>query len=127
MTWTEYFKRIFLELAGTEYATLYPFAILLLASMSAAFFGAVAVTPFEALRIRSVAAVDGPTGFIGSLAKVQLYQSIHTVTCNRYTEEGQFMHTQPLWATLKPCISLYIVLPSPLCPPILCRSRSRTS
>lgn len=76
--WTEYFKRIFLELAGTEYATLYPFAILLLASMSAAFFGAVAVTPFEALRIRSVAAVDGPTGFIGSLSKVRFY---HTVTC----------------------------------------------
>ncbi len=51
---TEYFKRLFLEVAGPQYATFYPFAILLLASMSAAFFGAVAVTPFEALRIRSV-------------------------------------------------------------------------
>ena len=55
---TEYFKRLFLELAGPEYATFYPFAILLLASMSAAFFGAVAVTPFEALRIRSVTAAE---------------------------------------------------------------------
>jgi hypothetical protein len=55
---TEYFKRVFLEVAGPEYATFYPFAILLLASMSAAFFGAVAVTPFEALRIRSVTAAE---------------------------------------------------------------------
>ena len=55
---TEYFKRLFLNVVGPEYATLYPFAVLLLASMSAAFFGAVAVTPFEALRIRSVT-VDG--------------------------------------------------------------------
>jgi hypothetical protein len=94
--WTEYFKRIFLELAGTEYATLYPFAILLLASMSAAFFGAVAVTPFEALRIRSVAAVDGPTGFIGSLSKVHLrYTYIH-LHVHGYAVEGQSMRAQPL-------------------------------
>jgi uncharacterized membrane protein YgcG len=59
---TEYFKRIFLDLAGPEYATFYPFAILLLASMSAAFFGAVAVTPFEALRIRSVTSSENGGG-----------------------------------------------------------------
>lgn len=59
---TEYFKRVFLDLAGPEYATFYPFAILLLASMSAAFFGAVAVTPFEALRIRSVTSSENGAG-----------------------------------------------------------------
>jgi len=59
---TEYLKRVFLDLAGPENATFYPFAILLLASMSAAFFGAVAVTPFEALRIRSVTSSEDVAG-----------------------------------------------------------------
>ena len=38
--------------------------------MSAAFFGAVAVTPFEALRIRSVAADGYNKGFLSSVLKV---------------------------------------------------------
>jgi len=67
---TEYFKRLFLNVVGPEYATLYPFAVLLLASMSAAFFGAVAVTPFEALRIRSVTVEGFKDDLIESLKEV---------------------------------------------------------
>jgi solute carrier family 25 (mitochondrial phosphate transporter), member 3 len=67
---TELFKRLFLEVAGPEFATFYPFAILLLASMSAAFFGAVAVTPFEALRIRSVTTPGFKQDLVGSFVQV---------------------------------------------------------
>ena len=77
---TEYFKRLFLEAAGPEYATFYPFAILLFASMSAAFFGAVAVTPFEALRIRSVTADGVGGGFFGSVAKVRHTHHTHILS-----------------------------------------------
>lgn len=73
---TEFFKRLFLELVGPEYATLYPFAVLLLASMSAAFFGAVAVTPFEALRIRSVTVEGFKDDLIESFKQVAREQGV---------------------------------------------------
>lgn len=81
---TEYFKRAFLQVAGPELATYFPFAILLLASMAAAIFGAVAVTPFEALRIRAVTADANPAfqsdkTLMGSITRVVRERSFPTL------------------------------------------------